>query len=365
MSAAPSSPRVIIAGGGTGGHVFPGLAVADSLRVRGAEVLFVGTARGLEARVVPEHGYPLETLDVEPMKGGGGARFLRGGIVAAKAVAAAFPMLRSFRPHVVLSVGGYAAGPVSLAGTLQRVPLALFEPNRVLGFTNRVLAPLAAQVYVGFEAMIERMGVSRTHYVGVPLRPGFVRSRSDVGTRSVRRVLILGGSQGAEALNEAMPEVLAALAPSVDLEIVHQSGKGRDEATKARYNAAGLTQAHVSAFLEEMPKAMAHADLIVARSGASTVAEICAVGRASILVPFPHAADDHQWANAKALEDVGGCVAIRQHELSTRLGEALKRLLLADEARTQMAECAGARGRPDSADLVADDLLRLARLSLG
>jgi UDP-N-acetylglucosamine--N-acetylmuramyl-(pentapeptide) pyrophosphoryl-undecaprenol N-acetylglucosamine transferase len=352
---ARSPVRVLIAGGGTGGHVFPGVAVADALRELGADVLFVGTARGLEARVVPERGYALRTLQVEPMKGGGIKRFVRGAWVASRAVEQAFPILRDFRPHAVLSVGGYAAGPVSLAACLMRIPTAIFEPNRVVGFANKLLAPFATCAYLGASELSERFG-KRARFVGVPLRAGFVPH--PCVEREKRHVLILGGSQGAQALNEGVPKALAKL--SLPLSIVHQTGKGREEETKALYNALGLTDVTVSAFLDNVPAALAEADLVIARSGASTVAEICAVGRASILVPFPHAADDHQWANAKALEDAGGCIALRQATIEAALVPALERLLVTSERRVTTAAAAQRRGRPDAASTIARDLLELA-----
>ena len=302
-------PTALICGGGTGGHVFPGIAVADALRdLADLDVVFVGSPRGLETKHVPAHGYRLELLDVEPMKGGGAKRAMRGALVASKATRDAIALVRRLRPDVVLGVGGYAAGPVCLAAAVMRKPLALLEPNSVMGFTNRALSPLAKRVYVAWEETARKVAARKVRVTGVPLRQGF-GARAVVSSSGPSRVLVLGGSQGAMAINERVPAAIArVVATAADVVVVHQTGPERDDAVRAAYRAGGVTGATVVPFVDDVARQLAAADVVIARAGAVTCAEIAAVGRASLLIPFPHAADDHQTRNAEALAAAGGAI---------------------------------------------------------
>jgi len=353
---------ILIAGGGTGGHVFPGIAVAKSLeKLADVKIVFAGSPRGLEARVVPSQGYPLELLDVEPMKGGGPQRAIRGAIVAAKATQQARNFVRRLAPAVVLSVGGYAAGPAALACVSQRVPLAILEPNSVLGLTNRLLAPFAKRAYLAWSDTRRHFKGDKARLYGVPLRSGFEPRAYMVGP-SPKKLLVLGGSQGAAALNDVLPRAVASLS---NVTIVHQAGKDRDDAVRARYAELGATNVEVVPFLDDVAQRMTQADLIVARAGAVTVAEISALGRAAILVPFPHAADDHQAKNALALAALGGAVCIRQESADeARLTDAIGDLLDDDRRRTAIANAAREHGKPHAADDIAKDLLALAGIGL-
>jgi UDP-N-acetylglucosamine--N-acetylmuramyl-(pentapeptide) pyrophosphoryl-undecaprenol N-acetylglucosamine transferase len=357
-------PVILIAGGGTGGHVFPGLAVADALTgLADVEVVFGGSPRGIEKDVVPPRGYRLELLDVSPIKGGGLSRAAKGAWIAARATVRALSVVRSLSPRAVLSVGGYAAGPFSLAAALARAPLAILEPNGVMGFTNRVLAPVAKRAYLAWPHLEARAKKGAARVVGVPLRKGF--EPSVYVTKKPLQVLVMGGSQGAEALNERVPRALAAVARSIDLSVLHQTGKGRDQAVRATYAELGVRNAVVSEFLQDVPIQLTAADLVLARSGAGTVAEVAAVGRASILVPFPFAADDHQAANARALEQQGGCVCLLQADATVdRLEREIRALLSDDQARVKMADAARGAGKPHAARDVAIDLLALAGIPL-
>lgn len=352
---------ILVAGGGTGGHVFPGLAVAHALReLADVEVVFAGSPRGLETKIVPQHGYSLELLDVEPMKGGGPARAVRGALVAAKAMRHASGIVSRLRPSAVLSVGGYAAGPAALACVRARVPLAILEPNSVLGLANRLLAPFAARAYVAWSETARHFRADKARVYGVPLRPGFEPRLH--AAKGVRRVLVLGGSQGATALNERVPLAIARTVAKVgELEVVHQTGKDREADVRAAYDKAGLRSVTVVPFLDDVAEQMVAADVIIARAGAVTVAEIGAVGRASLLVPFPHAADDHQAKNAMSLASLGAAVCVRQEAADeVRLATELT-LLLEDQAhRDAMALAAREHGRPHAAHDVARDLLSLA-----
>jgi UDP-N-acetylglucosamine--N-acetylmuramyl-(pentapeptide) pyrophosphoryl-undecaprenol N-acetylglucosamine transferase len=354
-------PRILFAGGGTGGHVFPAVAVAEALEATAdVEVVFCGTARGVEARVIPARGWRLECLDVQPMKGGGALRALRGAFVAALATGHALRLVRALRPAVVLSVGGYAAGPVTLAAALTGVPVAVMEPNSVVGLANRLLAPLAKRAYLAWPDTQRPFRSDARRLVGVPLRGGFAPRPYAPGAR--KRVLVLGGSQGAQALNERMPLAFARLRDVPGLEILHQAGRDRDQAVRAAYGEAGNVT--VQPFIDDVAAEIAAADLVVARAGASTLAEITAIGRAALLVPFPHAADDHQGRNAEALARAGAAVCLRQEVAdSMRLAGEIERCLRDDASRIAMADRSRAVGKPDAAAAVARDLLELTGIA--
>ena len=354
-------PTIVIAGGGTGGHVFPGLAVASAMTtLADVEVVFVGSPRGLEKELVPARGHRLELLDVQPIKGGGPMRAMRGALVAARATWRARRLVKELAPAAVLSVGGYAAGPMALASALGGAPLAILEPNGVLGLANRLLAPIAKRAYVAWPGVLDSKIVRP---LGVPLRDGFEASPYRAGSSA--RVLVMGGSQGARAINDAMPEALATVAKRVPmLEVVHQSGRGQEGDLRTKYEARGV-RADVRAFLDDVPGELARADLLVARSGAGTVAEIAAVGRAAIFIPFPFAADDHQRSNAESLSKNGAAVCILQDDATpARLADEIGGLLTDGPRREAMADAARAMGRPRAAWDVAGDLLHLARIPL-
>ncbi len=358
-----TKPQIMICGGGTGGHVFPGLAVADALcALADVDVTFVGTERGIETRVIPPRGYALELLNVEPMKGGGFARAVRGGAIAAMAISSAISVIRRVKPRVVMSMGGYAAGPVSLAAAALGVPLTLLEPNSTLGLANRILAPVCKRAFVSWQETANTIGVQKCRMFGVPLRSGF--APRDDAQNAVKRILVMGGSQGAKAINDRMPGAIArALKSLPGLSVLHQTGKDRDNEVAKSYLEHGVEAATVVPFVENVADEIRAADLVIARAGAVTVAEICAIGRPSILIPFPHAADDHQAKNAIALADLGGTLAIRQEAADdVRIGSEIVRILSDDSFRTQMAEAARRHGKPNAASDVAEELLHLANL---
>jgi UDP-N-acetylglucosamine--N-acetylmuramyl-(pentapeptide) pyrophosphoryl-undecaprenol N-acetylglucosamine transferase len=357
-----SAPTLLIAGGGTGGHVFPGVAVAEAAQaLADVEVVFIGTDRGVESRVVPARGWRLERLEVEPMKGGGPKRALRGAVVAMRATLRASGIVRRLRPRAVLSVGGYASGPATLAAALLGVPVAVLEPNSTVGLANRLLSPFARRAFVAWDEATPSFRASAIRQYGVPLRAGFSPRPAPRRGEAVR-VLVMGGSQGASFLNERVPEALGRIAVrGRPLEVLHQAGQGRASPVCEAYARVKVERALVVPFIDDVAQAIADADLVVARAGAGTIAEITAIGRASLLVPFPHAADDHQARNAQALERAGAAVCVLQQRadlLPTEVG----RLLADDVARGAMADRARERGRPDAAARVAKDLLALAAI---
>lgn len=358
---------IVIAAGGTGGHVFPGLALADALaRLSDVEPVFVGTARGFESKLVPAAGYQIEFFDVEAIQGGGLSQVLRGSLSASRALGHALRFVRQRAPRAVISIGGYAAGPVSLAAAMLGVPVVIIEPNSVMGLSNRLLAPLARRVCLAFETARPRFGGARVRLSGVPLRPPFA-PRASLPSKG-RRVLVLGGSQGAQALNERLPEALGRLAAGrpgfSDLEVVHQAGNGKDVAVREAYARAGLASARVLPFSSALEDDLAWADLVVARAGAGTIAEIAAVGRASLLIPFPAAADDHQAKNAAAYAGTGAAVWLRQEAAdSTRLESEVHRILADPALRERLAAAAAAAGRPEASRTIAVDVLKLIEVA--
>ncbi|MGF1465745.1 MAG: undecaprenyldiphospho-muramoylpentapeptide beta-N-acetylglucosaminyltransferase [Sandaracinaceae bacterium] len=357
--------RVMVAGGGTGGHLFPGLAVVQELRRRqpGLEVTFVGTSRGIESRVLPGRGETLDLIDVTPLHGRTPGELLHSLGRLPGAARQALALLRRRRPDLVLGVGGYASGPVLLAAASRGVPTALLEQNALVGLTNRLLAPLAGRAYVAFESAADQVGRGRARLLGNPVRQDFVQAAraalADPEGFEARAstVLVLGGSQGAKALNETLPMALAALElPARGLSVLHQTGVAMRSEVEAGYREHGVP-ARVVPFVEDMARAYRDAVLVVARAGATTLAELCAIGRAAVLVPYPFAADDHQARNAEALAADGAAVAIPQRHLTAgRLTSAVRGLLDEPGRRRAMAEAARRHGRPDAAAAIVDDL---------
>jgi UDP-N-acetylglucosamine--N-acetylmuramyl-(pentapeptide) pyrophosphoryl-undecaprenol N-acetylglucosamine transferase len=332
--------RAILAGGGTGGHVIPALAIANELKKSyGAEVLFIGTARGIENRLVPAAGYPLQLVRVGALKNVSLMTRARTAFDLPRAVWDAGRMLNEFAPDVVIGVGGYASGPAMLAAVVKHIPTLAFEPNVVPGFANRVVARFVSGAAVHFEETAKYF--RRAEVTGVPVRQAFFEIQAKRG--GVPTVLVFGGSQGAHAINEAMIRCLPELrrqAPGIH--IIHQTGERDYNDALAAYRGLGES-AEVSKFIEDMPAAFARADLLVCRSGASTVAEITAAGKPAIFVPFPRAADDHQRVNAEALARVGAAVVVEESRLEgVWLAETIA-ALLSDPRRLQ-AMSAAARG---------------------
>jgi UDP-N-acetylglucosamine--N-acetylmuramyl-(pentapeptide) pyrophosphoryl-undecaprenol N-acetylglucosamine transferase len=359
--------RVVIAGGGTGGHLYPGIAVAEELRARGGhEVLFVGTARGIEARVVPREGWPLELIDVAGLKGGGLVGIARGLLRVPRALWQSLRILRRFRPDLVVGVGGYASGPLVLTAALTGRATAILEQNSIPGVTNRILGKVVRAVFAAF-AESERFFPSRkVKLVGNPIRQRFL---SGTGTSTetgagagagAGTVLVCGGSQGAHAVNEVAVEAIALLAAEGRApRVVHQTGEKDRSAVEERYRAAGV-QAEVRAFIDDMAAAYRSAELVIGRAGATTLAELTAIGKPAILIPFPHAADDHQTVNARALETAGAARVFAQAGLGARaLADAIAQLLADEPGRAKMAEASRALGRPDAARAIADALVAL------
>lgn len=371
---------ILIAGGGTGGHLFPGLALADELRERGATVTFVGTSRGLEAKAVPAAGYSLELIDVAGLKGKGLGGLVRSLLRLPLALVQSLRLLRRLRPRAVVGVGGYASGPVVLLAALLGIPTVVLEQNSVPGFTNKLLGRVVRSVVVAFPGAGRFFPARKLHALGNPIRKTVLalESAANVGQSTTEsaiktRVLVLGGSQGAHAVNELFAAALAVWAGQPGgreelgerLRLRHQTGASDRDAIEKRYRELGLGPelVQVEAFIADMGQAYAGCDLMVGRAGATTLAELTAIGRPALLIPFPQAADDHQTENARWL--VAEKAAELLPQATTTPTELCQRLqaLCGPAARTRLAEMAAASrrlGRPEAARTIADHVLSVA-----
>ena len=357
---------VVVAGGGTGGHLYPGIAIAEALLDADptVHVHFIGAEGGLEARVLPREGFEHTLLPATRLRGGGLVVMLRGLARLPMSIARAMSVLRRLRPGAVVGVGGYASGAAVLAATLLRIPVVVQEQNAIPGMTNKLAGRLARRVYVSFEAARAFFPAGRSDLVGNPIRRGIRASLAEVspsGRESATvRLLVFGGSQGARFLNERVPELVGLLAQGgLELRVVHQTGLAERDATAARYEALGI-DADVRPYIEDMAREYADADLAICRSGASTLAELTAVGLPAVLVPFPFAAHDHQAANAQAVAASGGAIMVRQGDWdAAKIANEIGELLARRESLGAMATSARALGRPEAADRIATDVLSI------
>ncbi len=350
---------VLVMAGGTGGHIFPGLAVAAELARRQVPVQWLGASGGLETRLVPPHGIPIDALDIAGLRGQGLATLVRAPWRVARAVMAARRLMLRIAPRSVLSMGGYAAGPGGIAARMLGVPLVVHEQNAVAGATNRLLARLARRVLAGFD-----QALPGAEWVGNPVRAAIHALPAPelrlAGRTGPLRLLVLGGSQGARSLNLTVPALLGRNAPGAGFEVRHQCGASDHQAVSAAYRAAGIA-AQVTPFIDDMAGAYGWADLALCRAGALTLAELAAAGLPALLVPYPHAVDDHQTRNAEALVAAGAARLVAEGEgFVDRLGAALTRLT-AREVLAPMAVAARALARPDATQRIADACLEVAR----
>jgi UDP-N-acetylglucosamine--N-acetylmuramyl-(pentapeptide) pyrophosphoryl-undecaprenol N-acetylglucosamine transferase len=354
--------RVVMAGGGTGGHLYPGIAVAREFqrRFKEAAILFIGTEQGIESRVLPTEGFPLRTISTGGWVGKGWPARWRVFHRLPGALIRSWGILKDFRPDVVIGVGGYASGPVIAAAALMRIPTVILEQNVLPGVTNRLLSAIVNRVIIAFEGSRSFLRGRDIRCLGNPVRAEIFRARERMnvpGDRSGNRktILIFGGSRGAHALNRAMTDALSNLVAWRDRVVfIHQTGD-RDHAwVREAYEAAGFI-AEVTPYLDRMAEAYSRADLVVARAGATTVAELTAAARPAILIPYPHAAGGHQERNAEMLRTAGAAEMILEDRLTgTALSERIADLLKAPEALRRMGEAAGRLAKPDAAEKIVE-----------
>lgn len=348
--------HILIAAGGTGGHVYPALAVADYLRDQGVTVTWVGTEKGLEHRVVPAANIPLEIISISGLRGKG---FLNLLFVPMKLILAIYQTIKIFlkvKPDAVLGMGGFVSGPCGLTAFILRKPLYLHEQNAIPGLTNKVLSSLATKVMQAFPDSFK--GKEDIIVTGNPIRKDISAITIPEDRMTTRkdniRLLIIGGSLGAQALNENIPHVLSEIEKDIEINIWHQAGKNKLDATITNYKSVNV-EAKVTEFIEDMAEAYEWADLVICRAGALTISELANAGVAAILVPYPFAVDDHQTANAQYLTNVGAAILISQEELSIKLKDVITELLQAGRTKLiEMAKAARALSKPDATKVVAE-----------
>ncbi|MDH4227535.1 MAG: undecaprenyldiphospho-muramoylpentapeptide beta-N-acetylglucosaminyltransferase [Deltaproteobacteria bacterium] len=350
--------RFVIAGGGTGGHLFPAIALADEFKRRdsSSEIVFVGTDRGIEARVVPARGYRLITLKVGGLKQTRGIRKLAALFNAFTATIKSMSFLRKFKPNGVIGSGSYSSGPVVLAARLLGIKTAILEQNAYPGLTNRILGRFAGKVYIAFDEAARFFPAWRSVLAGNPVRREIALARGERKRSDRLTLFVFGGSQGATAVNAAFIDAAEHLADIWGrLDVVHQTGDAGFDLAKEAYGRKNLN-VELHKFIDDMASAYSKCDLIVCRAGATSIAEITAVGIASILIPYPFAADSHQDFNAAALERNGAAIVIKQHELTgLTLANVIRRLVDNPEELRRIREAAKAMARPKAAETIADD----------
>ena len=361
--------RLLVAGGGTGGHVFPGIALAEEVVTRhpANDAVFVGTAKGLEATIVPQAGFPIELIDVKGLKGKGLLDTLRNLLLLPLAFVQSVAILRKWRPDIVVGVGGYASGPVVLVAWLMRIPTAVQEQNAIAGFTNRVLGRFVQAAFTAFPEAVRQFPRRKVYQLGNPIRRTLMDNYMRPGSHHAEpRLLVFGGSQGAHALNMRVIEALPHLADLRErLHVTHQTGAKDREYVEKGYRACGF-EPDVREFISDMSAAYAEADLVVCRAGATTLAELTVCKKPSILVPFPAAADNHQVQNALSLASAGAAVMIEERDLTGEmLAQEIRAILSSPERLERMARAAGRLGSPQASKEIADVCTELVRRRWG
>jgi UDP-N-acetylglucosamine--N-acetylmuramyl-(pentapeptide) pyrophosphoryl-undecaprenol N-acetylglucosamine transferase len=351
------SRTILIMAGGTGGHIYPGLAVADALRAQGWNIVWLGAPNSMEAELVPKHGYPVAWVNFSGVRGKGVMRLLTLPFTLLRALGQSADAIFRHRPDVILGMGGYITMPGGLMAAILRRPLVIHEQNSIAGMSNKVLAKLSTRVLSGFPEVLKG-----TQWCGNPVRADIAavaEPQARFANRSGKlNVLVVGGSLGAQALNEALPKALALMSEAERPNVLHQTGKKHFDNVKKLYEQAGM-QADIRAFLDDMAQQYANADVVICRAGALTIAELAAAGVASVLVPFPHAVDDHQTYNARFLSEQGAAVLLPQTELNA---EKLAQLLreMTREKLLAMAQAARNLAKPDATQQVAQVCVALA-----
>lgn len=365
-----NKPTLIIMAGGTGGHVFPGLAVANHMKNKGWHIEWIGTRDKMEADLVPKHGYNISFINIGGMRGKSTLTKLLTPFKLLSALFQSIRLLRRLKPRVVLGMGGYASGPGGIASCILRIPLVIHEQNAVFGMTNRYLAKVAKHTLTGFDLTSTPLPAKgpqalpkNISYVGNPIREGFfsIPMKNTQDTQVPINILIVGGSLGALALNEIVPKVLLTLANETTINVKHQSGKNKQKKVRADY--LGAHNVDVIEFIDNMEEAFAWADIIICRAGALTVAEVAGAGRVALFVPLPIAVDDHQSDNAKYLSDKNAAILIPQATLDTVLLKHLRDLCASSEIRSKMASAAKACAHINATSAVASVIEQVSKIN--
>lgn len=352
--------RIIIAGGGTGGHVFPAISIADEISEKNNsdEILFVGTQKGMENELLKKNGYQIKHISSRGFVGRGLFRTLIASFYALKGLLDSISIIKKFKPDVALGVGGYVSGPLLLAAVMLRLPTAICEQNTIPGVTNRILGKVVKKIFASFDSSVQYFPSKKVLITGNPIRKNILEISSNARNSDSITVLIFGGSQGAYSLNRAVPEAFSTIEHS-NISIIHQTGKKDFDYVKALYSDNGV-HADVLPFIDDMAGAYGKSDLVIARAGAGTIAEITALGKPSILVPFPYAAHNHQLENAKILEDEGASVLIEDKDATPeKLAHTLTKLLDKDKLNMMSAN-ARKLGKPEASKVIVDELYKLA-----
>ena len=358
--------RVVIAGGGTGGHLFPGIAITEEFirRDKQTEIFFIGTQKGIESKLLGHVGYELRTIDVEGIKGRGGKALVKGFYQIPQSILQSRRILKQFRPQIVIGVGGYASGPAVLAAYFMRIPTAIAEQNAVPGITNRILGKFVDKIFLTYAQTAASFSRSKVLLSGNPVRAAFTGARSvQKKEKDIQYLLIFGGSQGAMAINKSVVEMLPELQKmKTKVRVLHQTGAKEVESVRAAYVRYGI-QADVTPFIVDMADAYRQADLIICRAGATSLAEITAAGKAPILIPFPWATNDHQTKNAQVLADAGAAIMINENDLSgKKLFEVVQELLRDPKKLQLMEENSAKLGNLNAAATIVDACLKLMAL---
>ena len=355
--------RIVIAGGGTGGHLFPGIAIAEEFLKRDdkTRIIFIGTKKGIESKLLGQLGYELREIDIEGVSGRGGKALVRGAYQIPQSMLQSGRILKQFRPHIVFGVGGYASGPAVLTAHFMRIPTAIAEQNAIPGITNRILGNFVNKIFVTYAQTRTYFPQAKVILSGNPVRAAFVMERSkEKEKKDYWQLLVFGGSQGAEAINKSIIDILPQLQNMKNkIHVLHQTGSRQLEDIKKAYEQFGI-QAKVTPFIVDMAGAYAEADLIICRAGATSLAEITAAGKAAILIPYPWATNDHQLKNAQALAAEGAALMIPERELSGgKLFGAIENLLRDEEKLRQMEKNSLRMSKVDSAATIVDNCIKL------
>ncbi|MEM8845211.1 MAG: undecaprenyldiphospho-muramoylpentapeptide beta-N-acetylglucosaminyltransferase [Pseudomonadota bacterium] len=354
---------VMILAGGTGGHVFPALAVANKLHDRGVPIIWVGTEKGIESRVVPAAGFQLLTMRVQGLRRKGFMQYVRAPIIILQALIESLKIIVTHKPCVLLGMGGFVAGPCALVGVLLRKPLVIHEQNSILGLTNRILAPICNKMFTGFPILKDK---KKVEYSGNPVRESLTTiSIPEVRLKdrtSAKRILVIGGSLGAMALNKIIPQAIEKISSTMQVEVWHQTGKDRNKEVLNNY-LKFTEDARVNEFIDDMSEAYQWADLIICRSGAITLAEVATVGLGAVLIPYPYAVDDHQTANARNFVSAGAAYLVSESDLNPyNLAELLISLLDNPKQLLAMSCAAKKLSAENASQRIADECIRLGGL---